>query len=178
MDEVWKVIEEAPNCLVSNLGNVKVSQRTIVTSTGHSVTYKEHDIAKNKKRTGYLEVALPVDKNKRIYRLVHRLVLSAFAPVEDMDNLEVNHKDENKENNCLENLEWVTSQENCNYGNRNQKISNKIYKVKVKCITTGKIYDSLAAAAEDTGCIKSSICNCCKGKRNHTHNLKWEYYYD
>lgn len=37
--------------------------------------------------------------------------------------LQVNHKDEDKENNCIENLELMTQKENCNYGTRNQRIS-------------------------------------------------------
>lgn len=51
------------------------------------------------------------DGSKRTYR-VHRLVLMAFKPIENMENLEVNHIDGNKRNNKLENLEWCNSSEN------------------------------------------------------------------
>ena len=50
--------------------------------------YKAKEISKNKKKNGYLEVALPVDKNKRIYRLVNRLVLITFKHVEKIEKME------------------------------------------------------------------------------------------
>lgn len=105
MIEIWKQIKEAPDCEVSNLGNVRVKARDIITSAGQCRHYQAKQIAKNKKQTGYIEVALPVDKGKRIYRTIHRLVLMTFNPINNMENLEVNHIDENKENNILSNLE-------------------------------------------------------------------------
>lgn len=51
------------------------------------------------------------DGKKQTFR-VHRLVLMAFNPIEGLENLEVNHKDGNKKNNDLSNLEWCTSSEN------------------------------------------------------------------
>lgn len=52
-----------------------------------------------------------INGKKKTYR-AHRLVLMAFKPVDNMENLEVNHIDGNKKNNKLENLEWCTSSEN------------------------------------------------------------------
>jgi len=63
-------------------------------------------------------VVLSVDNVQKICK-VHRLVLEAFNPVEGMDQLQVNHLDEDKTNNRLENLCWVTCKENNNYGTRN-----------------------------------------------------------
>lgn len=54
---------------------------------------------------------MKIDGTKKIYR-VHRLVMMAFCPVENMDELEVNHIDGNKRNNRLDNLEWCTASEN------------------------------------------------------------------
>lgn len=183
MEEEWRVIKEAPNCKVSNFGNVRVEDRNIITKDGKTIYYKEKEITKSKKQNGYLEVALPVKKGKRIYRLVHRLVLMTFNPVDNMDKLEVNHIDENKENNCLENLEWVTSKENCNYRTRNKRVS-KNKRVKIRCVETGVVYNSMQEAADKTGLCKSSICNSCKGKISYVRNkdkksifktLHWEY---
>lgn len=53
-----------------------------------------------------------MENGKKRTFLAHRLVLKAFNPIDDMENLEVNHKDGNKKNNNLDNLEWVTTSEN------------------------------------------------------------------
>ena len=59
------------------------------------------------------------DDGKRHRYSVHRLILENFNPVEGMDKLQVNHKDGNRRNNKLENLEWVTCQENINHAINN-----------------------------------------------------------
>lgn len=59
-----------------------------------------------------------VDGKKQTFRL-HRLVLLAFDPIKNASEMEVNHKDGNKKNNCLENLEWCTSSENQKHAFKN-----------------------------------------------------------
>ena len=69
-------------------------------------------------KNGYVKVALRSTDlpPKKCHRYsVHRLVMENFCPVENMENLQVNHKDGNKQNNCLSNLEWVTCQENIDH---------------------------------------------------------------
>lgn len=67
---------------------------------------------RDRKGTEYQIINLSkLDGKKRTFR-VHRLVMMAFNPVENMDKLEVNHLDGNKKNNKLENLEWCTASEN------------------------------------------------------------------
>lgn len=69
---------------------------------------------------GYLFIGLS-NQGKRKFFKIHRLVAQAFIP--NPDNLpEVNHKDEDKHNNCVDNLEWCDVRYNRNYGTRNQKI--------------------------------------------------------
>lgn len=67
-------------------------------------------------------VTLYNDEGRKKYMLVHRLVYMAHKGLIPK-GLQVNHKDEDKENNCIENLELMTQKENCNYGTRNQRIS-------------------------------------------------------
>lgn len=160
--EVWKKIPYAADYEVSNLGRVasrKYGDRRILRQT--------------KKKTGYYEVGLCYTTNKRKWFLVHRLVLSVFNPIDCMENMEINHKDEDKSNKDLDNLEWATSLENCNYGTRNDKISEKM-SVKVLCVETGVIYDSGRQASEMTGVSRSGISNCLRGKRKKSGGYHWK----
>ena len=77
-------------------------------------------LKQQKDKDGYLKVALScLDNNGRHRFSVHRLVLENFNPREDMNLLQVNHKDGNKENNSLSNLEWVTCKENVTHAIEN-----------------------------------------------------------
>lgn len=69
-------------------------------------------------KCGYKEVNM-VSNGKTINMLVHRIVLSSFRPCDGMEKLDVNHKDGNKSNNKLENLEWCTRSENINHSYKN-----------------------------------------------------------
>lgn len=151
---------------ISNLGNVK--------RLAGSPKCKKDRILKNAKTTnGYLFVWLQKDGNKKIYR-IHRLVLENFNPVENMENLEVNHLDEDKTNNCLDNLQWCTREENLNYGNRAKKYGEARGK-KVRCIETGIIYCSTREAERQTGCAHTHISNVCKGRARTCGGYHWEY---
>ena len=122
MEEVWRTIVGYEGLyVVSNMGRVRSLER--IDSLGRVVKEKILSPSKNGNE-GYLFVYLYKNgKSKNHY--IHRLVLSAFAPCENMENLEVNHLDENKENNNLNNLEWITHKDNQNYGTRNKRISEK-----------------------------------------------------
>lgn len=167
MEEEWKYIKEAPDYMISNYGRIMSLKPNY---------YKRICSPKTSKRTGYVQIVLKVNKNISKTFLVHRLVLSNFNPIDNMEDYKVNHKDENKENNRLDNLEWVTVKYNCNYGTRNERIS-KSKEVKVECIETGIIYDSFHKAAEATGADVGSINMCCTGYRNRKSagGLHWRY---
>lgn len=175
--EVWKIIKEAPNYSVSNLGNIRMNGKTITDSKGVVRKYKSHIVKPSNKNSGYLEVSLTINNNKTIHRLIHRLVLSTFKPIDNMESMEVNHKDENKHNNNLNNLEWMTSKENCNYGNRNVKCKDAISK-KVKCIETGVVYNSGYEASLNTGVNRATISRSINNKNYHPRKYHWEEVYE
>lgn len=114
MNEIWKDIKEYEGLYqVSNLGRVKrVETDRILKGQNNS--------------TGYLRVRLY--KNNIAYNMrVHRLVAEAFIPNPD-NKPQVNHIDEDKTNNSLANLEWMTAKENNNHGTRNERLSKAIRK--------------------------------------------------
>lgn len=87
---------------------------------------------------------------------VHRLVLENFQPTEGMENLQVNHIDENRTNNYLTNLEWATRSENLNYGHRAENYGRSRGK-KVRCIETGIEYYCTREAERRTGIAHTHI---------------------
>ena len=114
--EIWKDIEGYEGLYqVSNLGRVRSISR--INCYGRVVTGKILSIHDNGK--GYKFVRLSkYGKPKQEY--IHRLVATAF--IDNQDNLpEVNHKDENKENNCVYNLEWCSREYNHGYGTARQR---------------------------------------------------------
>lgn len=114
MKEIWKDIP-GYECLyqVSNLGSVRSLDRTVKKAGQPDAYLKGREIKQFTDHKGYRVVTLSKDcKLKQIK--VHRLVLMAFIP--NPDNLpQVNHKDGNKKNNCVENLEWCTNDYNSNH---------------------------------------------------------------
>lgn len=175
-EEIWKKIEFANNYSVSNMGRIRMDGKTIVDTKGVFRTYKPHMCKFKIGKSGYCEIILRDSNKKKIYCLVHRLVLETFNPIDNMKSLQVNHKDENKLNNKLNNLEWMTPKENCNYGTRNDKVScNK--EIKIMCVETGIVYNSFHEAHRSTGIDVSSINMCCTGYRNRktAGGYHWKY---
>lgn len=121
MEEIWKPVLGYEGLYeVSNLGRVRSVDRSVTYNNGQIHLHKGKLLSPGKtNKLGYLQVALC--KNGSIkHKLVYRLVAEVFIP--NPDNLpQVNHKDENPLNNCVDNLEWCTSEYNINYGTRTQR---------------------------------------------------------
>ena len=164
MNEQWKVIESHKNYAVSNKGNVKNLKfnRLLKTFTG---------------KEGYLLVNL-WDNGKMSQKKVHRLVLMAFVPNLD-GKPQVNHKDGNKQNNTVENLEWCTNSENQTHRRKVlQKNGGGLQRKKVLCVELEKIYPSIMEAERQTGIQHQQIGRCLNGKRKSAGGKHWEYVKD
>ena len=116
--------------------------------------------------------------NKQKRFLIHRLVAQAFIP--NPDNLpQVNHKDEVKTNNCVDNLEWVTNKQNMNYGKWTQ-IRKKHSKKVLQYSLDGEFireWESLLQIERELGYGRANISRCCRGecKKNKSYNFVWSY---
>lgn len=85
--------------------------------------FKGKIISTKENHGGYLRVRLWNRPNSYDY-FVHRLVAYMFLNARPKETMQINHKDENKKNNNVGNLEWVTPKENCNHGTRIERIKN------------------------------------------------------
>lgn len=156
---------------VSNLGRVK--------SLNYRHSSKEHILATMNCR-GYMKVGLSKASNVKMYH-IHRLVAEVFIPNPN-DLPEVNHKDENKLNNCVDNLEWCGHKYNSNYGTRAKRLSishinHSNFSKQVLCVETGVIYPSAHEAGRQTGLDFSEIARVCRGYRNRktAGGYHWKY---
>ena len=177
MEEIWKDIKDYEGIYqVSNKGRVK--------SLGNDRKRKEKILKPVKNGKGYLRVMLS-KKGKIKGWLVHRLVGDAF--ITNPFNLpQINHINEIKEDNRVENLEYCDARYNTNFGTaieRRAKTLSKtltgVYNTKkskpVKCLETDLIYKSSMDVQRKLGFDNSSITKCCKGKLKTVGKLHWKY---
>nr|DAE29828.1 MAG TPA: homing endonuclease [virus sp. ctqEG8] len=130
MQEIWKKVTIEPFSEyyeVSNLGRVRSVKRTVKCGKNHETTMNvKEKILSQQKINGYSLVHLFRNGKQRGFR-VHRLVALAFIENERPDTMtQINHKDENKNNNRADNLEWCTASYNINYGTANKRRSAKL----------------------------------------------------
>ena len=168
-EEIFKDIEGYEGLYeVSNRGNMK--------SLNYRRTGKERILKPQKNRCGYLQVQLWKDGKAKNY-LVHRLVAEAFIP--NTDNLpQVNHIDENKQNNCMDNLEWCSRSYNLTYNDRAKKAGKKQSKpVLAIDKVTGLIVEfaSVSEASRVLRIDQGNITKCCQGKYKSMGGFYWYY---
>ena len=158
-----RIIENYPNYTISDKGEI------VNTNT-------------NKELKGYIRkdgyVIISLSKGGKKYKCyLHRLVAETFIP--NPDNLpQVNHKDEDKTNNCVSNLEWITPKDNCNYGTRNERQGLGHSKPIQQYDLEGnfiKEWDSAAQVERDLGFNHQNISKCCLGQQKTAYNYKWRY---
>lgn len=132
-------------------------------------------------RFGYLKVNLSKD-GKFSQMKVHKIVAETFLG-ERPNGAQINHIDEDKTNNCVWNLEYVTPSDNINHGKRNEKVAdslraNSMFRIPIKrCDLQGNIleeYASISEASRQTGIAQSNISRSLTGKRKTAGGFIWK----
>ena len=134
-----------------------------------------HELSLCLNTQGYYEVCLYNNGKDKYYR-VHRLVAEAFIP--NPDNLPcINHKDEDKTNNCVENLEWCTVAYNNAYGTRQERcdIMRGRPVVALKNGIVWKTFPSIVSAAKELNCNPSLIGHVLRGWDKTARGYEWRY---
>ncbi len=167
--EIWKSHPEYAGIEVSTLGRVRTLDRAVPTERG-TWFFKGRVLKQSNSKGGYLKVSIKVD-GKWTAKKVHRLVAQTFIP--NPDNLpEVNHKDCNRKNNNVENLEWCSKSYNCQYREKygvsqTEAVGHPLFAVN---LTTMEVlhFRSKAEAGRVLGIFNQSINNVIKGKIKQT----------
>ena len=187
--EKWEDIQSYKGIYqISNYGRVRRLPTEVWNGYAH-FKYEGKILKTTKNKNGYYTVCLcKQGKVKRKY--IHRLVAETF--IENPNNYqEVNHKDENKENNHMDNLEWCNRSYNNTYQGRAKKVGEKLkgkYTYgknpaarKIYCKTTKEVFNCIKEAAEKYGIHSTSISHAIKGDTKSAgkfegEKLEWEYW--
>lgn len=155
--EMWKAVDRYPNYEVSTEGRLRKR------NTGKILVLTDDS-------RGY-PAATIIDEHGQHTKTVHRLVAETFIPNPD-NKRTVNHKDGDKRNNRVSNLEWNTSSENTAHAYRNglkrRPDTCGSPKRRVRIVETGEVFDSIGDCARAINGDQAHISNCLSG-RYHTH---------
>ena len=170
--EIWKDKKDYEGLYqASNLGRVRSVDRWVKGKSGSLRLIKGKILKPGTTKDGYLQVVLCKNGKEKTFR-VHRLVAETFLL--NPENLpEVNHKDEDKTNNNVENLEFCDRTYNVNYGTRNEKQSKKVYQYTLD----GQFVREWVSTREAgrNGFNSGHIASCCKGKQKTHKDFIWKY---
>jgi hypothetical protein len=174
MEEIWKSIKDLKGYEVSSLGNVRSIDRSIIGKDGVKQHFKGNIISKFKDSRGYIAVTLTYKNNYKRF-LVHRLVAEAFIP--NPNNYPcINHKDENKSNNNVDNLEWCTVKYNNSYGDRIKRIRYKTSYIISQLDKNNNligIYRGIMLASKINRFEFASVQRCVFNKQHYSYGYKF-----
>lgn len=184
--EIWKdVIGYEDLYEVSSYGRVRRKETHVKTGIKHNELRKVKStiLKQNLKRNGYYSVDLSKDNNVKTIS-VHRIVALAFIPNDDPEKNVVNHKNANKKDNRITNLEWVTRQGNVDHAKENHLFHS--HPKKIRCKQLNMVFAGSYSAAEyiNEKCFKGSkqiknmaskIRTACCGIQKSAYGFTWEY---
>lgn len=161
----------------STWGRIRSVDRWVVSNTGKK-DFRRGRILKpqREKKTGYLRVGL-CRNGKRRFFWIHRMVAETFIPNPE-NKPEVNHLDENKTNNAVENLSWCTGKENVNWGTGIERAAaSKSKPVLAVDPSTGVVALEFPSGkeAQRNGFSAVAISNCCRGKLKTHRGFEWRF---
>ena len=159
----WREVKEYSNYEVNQLGEIRHKKRQKI--------LKPRD-----NNGGYQYVNFKIN-GKNINFAVHRIVANAFIPNPN-GYTEVNHKDYNKKNNCVDNLEWVSSSQNKQHSylkQENKKSRGKAVNQYTKEGILIKTFDTITEAAQALGCCVAAISNCCLRRTKTSQGFLWSF---
>ena len=176
MADDWKAVLGYEGLYVVNsCGVVKSLGRSLTRKDGRSYNREERVLTQHPDTKGYMKVHLCKDgKTKNAF--VHRIVAQAFIP--NPDNLpQVNHINEDKSDNRVENLEWVTCRENVNHGTgifRNA-LARSVPVIRISQDGGTKWFRSASHAARVMHIVSQGIQHCCAHRQKTYKGYRWEY---
>ena len=181
--ETWKDVKGYEGLYqVSDLGRIRSAGRVVKAKNNSQGRKRERILTQEITVFGYCRVRLFDLEGKARHYAVHRLVAQAF--IGEPEGFEINHKNEIKTDNRVENLEIVTSKENCNFGTRNKRLSENHFKSEkifrkgvVQKDLNGNViarFSSRLEAERKTGFKNQDIAKCCNGKRKTHKGFIWE----
>ena len=176
MMEVWKSVPGYEGFYeVSSLGMVRSLPHPIRKRRGNFIVtemYEGKILKQYANHKGYLMVRMYKNGLSHDFP-VHHLVLLSFVP--NPENLpQVNHKDEDKKNNRVENLEWCTNDYNRVYGSGRLRSTKPIFQFS-RTMELIRKYESTISASRETGITASNINACLKNRRPTAGGFVWQY---
>lgn len=174
-NEIWRDIEGYEGLYqVSNMGRVKSLSKNIYYKNGR-IDKQQEIMMSQLLNPKYLFVNLRKNKKYKMF-YIHRLVARAFIPNPD-DKPQVNHINEIKTDNRVENLEWVTAEENNNHGTHNKNVAKSLSKKVLQYDLNGnfiKEWESTQKIGRN-GYSQGNVAACCRGERRTHKGYIWKY---
>ena len=159
----WREVKEYSNYEVNQFGQIRHKKRKQI-------------LKPRSNKGGYQYVNFKIN-GKNTNFAVHRIVANAFIPNPN-GYTEVNHKDYDRNNNCVDNLEWVTSSQNKTHAYLKQENKQSRGKAVEQYSKDGiylKTFESVSEAALTMGCCISAISNCCLGRTKTSQGFRWKF---